>query len=102
VANPSDGVVTITPHKADVYIHQGVIFESQRCYSYRPDAEMRSNDGHVMGYAYWGMGIPRQHKAITGCVVVIKKLSVMLALMEVLRRDELIDNIDSDRGGFFK
>jgi quinol-cytochrome oxidoreductase complex cytochrome b subunit len=94
--------VDIEAHKADIFIHKGVMFESQRCKSYRPDAVLHSETAKVMGYAYLGMGIPRQHEMLFGCVVIINSLSVFVALGKVLQQDRLIGDFFGRNCGFFR
>ena len=90
------------PHKADVFFHRGVMFEAQRCRSYRPDAVVATASGHVLGYAYWGMGIPRQHSRLSGLVIVIKKLSLFVAVASVLEQSYIIGRATDDLYGFFR
>ena len=57
---------------------------SQRCRSWRPEANLRDEDGVLAATAYFGMGAQEATGLEHNFVVFTPKLSVLVAIVDVL------------------
>ena len=85
--------VKVTYHKADVVFIDGERRVSKQCWSYRPEAQLfLDSSPKMVARAYFGMGTAASHEECWNFVVFGSKLSVLVAIVEVLEAAGL--NVD--------
>lgn len=77
--------VRVGYHKADVIIHSNDIIVSQRCHSFRPEAQVWLNDKKVM-IAYFGMGQSGVHEDIYSFVAFVFTAAALRAVQNVMQK----------------
>ena len=82
-------LVSVRYHKADVVYHGQHIMTSQRCRPWRPEANLRDEDGVLAATAYFGMGAQEATGLEHNFIVFTRKLSVLVAIMDVLGDDRV-------------
>ena len=75
-------------HKADVVFVDGERRISKQCWSYRPEGQFWIGDKKV-AHAYFGMGTNASHDKTHNFVVFGTKLSVLVAILNVVRSANL-------------